>query len=320
MSRKVLLASALLIGACGDDDISVASEDARTSTTEATASKTVPPTGRAGPPAILVASGSEILRVDGGDVDVVGKVDGEATLAYGDGISDIQAVEVGGTLVAMLDGSPMQLDPGAPGKVFLFDLENIDGVPHALYGVFDAKPDAEHEGRLLLGSITGEERRDLGAAYAVEFTTFAGSIGGGLVSVSAYTDLTESVDIFPLDGSGPSNPWTPTRDLAYNEPPLVLDAILAPDGDTIAWLSGPDSSGSQSVSDQTVGSWEVVVADLDGVESHRIALDDEPRATRLDYDGARLLVSREGTAALLIDLADGSQRELPVAGTATFDG
>lgn len=320
MSRKLLVATALLVGACSDSDVRVASEDAETSTTETTAPETPPGTGRTGPPAILVASGSKIVRVDGDDADVVGEVDGEATIAYGDGVSGIQAVEVDGTLVGMIDGSPMQLDPGAPGKVLLFDLEYIDGVPHALYGVLDAKPDAEQEGRLLLRSMTGAEPRDLGAAYAVEFTTFAGSIGGGLVSVSAYTDLTESVDIFPLDGSGPPNPWTPTRDLAYNEPPLVLDAILAPDGATIAWLSGPDASGSQGVGDQTVGSWEVVVADLDGGESHRIALEDEPRPTRLDYDGGRLLVSREGAAALLIELADGSKQELPVPGTATFDG
>jgi hypothetical protein len=65
-------------------------------------------------------------------------------------------------------------------------------------------------------------------------------------------------------------------------------------------------------------------------ERHRVPIDVTGGAipARLDYDGARLLVSRrageENAPALLIELDDRAESvtvtELPVAGIATFDG
>lgn len=318
IGRLVVGTALVLAAACGGDDVDVASRDsprtATTATTATTSTSAVPV--RDGPPAILVTAGSTISRVDGAEVETVGEVDGDAFIAFGDGVSDVQAVQVDGTLVAMRSGTPTQLDPGAPGTVALFDVVSIDGVPHALYGVHEER--GERSGVLLLGSITGDTRRDLGTASAPEYTVLAGSIGGGLLATSAYADLTESVDIRPLDGDGEPNPWSPTTDLEYNAPPLVLAAMLAPDGATVAWLSGPDHDGRTGEDD--VGSWEVVVASIDGEELHRLPLDRSPEPVHLDFDGRRVLVSREGAPALLIDLANGTRTELPVDGIATFDG
>lgn len=320
MIRRVLVAIALALGACGDDgDTDVATERSKPTTTSTTAAP-------AGAPPIVVADESSISLVEGASVEHVGDVEGTIEVAFGDG-SGSYAAEVDGALVVLLDGPPaMGVDPGPPGRVVLYDFLELDGRSHALYGVRDEHP--EPNGPILLHDITHAERTDLGSGFAIEHHTSSASLRNGVLATSATNDLTEVVEIRAVDGDPDVDRWTPTRDLEYNAPPFISDAVLSPDASTIAWLSGPDHDGVTGEED--VGSWEIVVAGLDGHEQHRIPIDVAGGAipARLDYDGTRLLVSRRigeaNAPALLIQLDDAAESvtvtELPVAGVATFDG
>ena len=320
--RKLLLALALIVAGCsGDDGSTVTAEDADEPTTTSTVATL---TERGGDVRILVASGDQVLRWVDGTVELVAEAGGAVAVAYGDGRGAVVA-EVDGALVDLRSGAPMPLGPGGPGRALLFDLVTIDGDAHALYGVRDDS-EGEAKGDVALLALTSGARRVLATGYAPEYHTFAGSIGGGMLAISSYSDLTESVTMYPLEDGTPEPAWSPTIDLAYNAPPLVLDAILSPDGATIAWLSGPDIDGV-APDQPPVGEWEVIVADLSGTEQTRLPLrllDDGETAVRLDYDGARLVVSieRDETpqAPLLLDPAADTQRRLDgVTGVATFD-
>ena len=313
--RKALIALALVVAGCsGDDSSTVTAETVETTETPETPGREV---------RILVASGDQVLRWVDGTVELVAETGGSVAVAYGDGRGAVVA-EVDGALVDLRSGAPMTLDPGGPGRALLFDVVTIDGSASALYGLRDDR-EGEAEGDVALLTRTSGARRVLAPGYAPEHHTFAGSIGGGVLSISSYSDLTESVTMHPVEDGAQAPAWSPTADLPYNAPPLVLDAILSPDGATIAWLSGPDVDGA-APDQPSVGEWEVVVADLSGNEQARVPLRllDGEAAVRLDYDGARLLVSIEQDEAprapLLIDPAADTRRRLDgIAGVGTFD-
>ena len=310
-------AFALLVGlvACGDDDVDrvdVAGDDPASTTT---AVEQEPGTA-----AIIVADGGTIGRIEDGVIEPVGMVDGDVAVAYGDG-HGTYAAQVDDGLVVLSGGEQRAIDPGRPGRVILYDLLWLDDAPHALYGV--REEDGEPSGPVVLHDLEADEQEELGRGYAVEHHTSTVSVRNGLVAMTSVADLTEVVDIGPLGGPVDQDAWSPTKELEYNMPPFITSAVLAPDGETLAWLSGPDHDGEND--QPNVGSWEVVVADLGGNERHRIALDvDDEVPVQLDYDGARVLISRRTGDApaspLLIHLADGSTGRLPVIGTATFEG
>jgi len=309
----VLVVALVLVAGCSDDG----DGDGRTVTAAEGA-------GAEPELTILVASGAEVLRWSDGDVERVAEVDGEVAVAYGDGHGTVVA-EVDGALVDVASGGPRAIDVGAPGRVLLFDVVTIDGAPTALLGVRD-ESQGEPAGDIALVDLATGARRGVATGYAVEHHTFAGSVGGGMASVSAYSDLTESVTLYPIEEGRPDPVWSPTIDLPYNAPPLVLDAILSPDGERIAWLSGPEAPGD-APDGGPAGTWEVVVAAVDGTGQERIPLGlaDGTSAVRLDHDGERVLVSTAvgdaPGAPLLIDLADGSTQRLDgITGVATFDG
>lgn len=319
MTRRRALALVLLLAAsCSDGGTEVATED---EPTEDRASSTTTTTEQEpGTAPIIVADDRTIGRIVDGVIEPVGVLDGTVTVAYGDG-HGTYAAQVEDRLVVLYAGEQRVVEPEWPGSVILYDLVWHEGAPHALYGV--REDDGEPSGPIVLHDLDTDEQRDLGRGYAPEWHTSTVSLRNGLLAMSSTADLTEVVEIRPVGEDADEDAWTPTKDLEYNMPPFISSAVLAPDGETIAWLSGPDHDGMTNQPD--VGSWEVVVADLAGNERHRIALDvDDEVPAELDYDGTRVLVSRRTGDApaspLLIDLAEGTSGRLPINGTATFEG
>ena len=308
----------LLVTSCSSGGTEVATDDIPSD--DRASSTTTTTEQEPGTAPIIVADGKTIGRIVDGVIEPVGVLDGTVTVAYGDG-HGTYAAEVEGRLVVLYGGEQRVVDSERPGRVVLYDLLWHEGAPHALYGV--REDDGEPSGPIVLHDLDTGQREELGRGYAPEWHTSTVSVRNGLVAVSSTADLTEVVEIRPVDGRADEDAWTPTKDLEYNAPPFVSSAVLAPDGETIAWLSGPDHDGMTNQPD--VGSWEVVVADLAGNERHRIALDvDDEVPSQLDYDGTRVLVSRRTGDApaspLLIDLPNGTQGRLPINGVATFEG
>jgi len=82
----------------------------------------------------------------------------------------------------------------------------------------------------------------LGSAWAPEYGV--GNVewsDTGIAVISAWADLTESVTYIDSAGSSVTRP-SPTDGLAYASAPLVQAAALSPDGNTVAWAEGPDST------------------------------------------------------------------------------
>lgn len=314
---RVLVLTLLLLAACSDGGTDVATEGEPADDSASTTTTTEQEPGTA---PIIVADGRTIGRIVDGVIEPVGVLDGTVAVAYGDGHGSY-AAQVEDRLVVLYAGEQRVVDTERPGRVILYDLVWQDGSPHALYGV--REDDGEPSGPIVLHDLDTDEQEELGPGYAVEHHTSTVSLRNGLLATSSTADLTEVVDVRPVDGDADEDAWTPTKDLEYNAPPFITSAVLAPDGETIAWLSGPDHDGKTNQPD--VGSWEVVVADLGGNERHRIALDiDDEIPSQLDYDGTRVLVSRRTGDApaspLLIDLPNGTKGRLPINGTATFEG
>lgn len=95
-------------------------------------------------------------------------------------------------------------------------------------------------------------------AFAPEFSTERGSVGGDVIVATASADLTESIAFYSPAGDEIGDRFNPTTTLAYNMPPLLSHAVLSPDGSELAWLEGPDHNG---VTQTVEGDWVLVVAD-----------------------------------------------------------
>ncbi|MEM8709149.1 MAG: hypothetical protein AAGE98_22000, partial [Actinomycetota bacterium] len=67
-------------------------------------------------------------------------------------------------------------------------------------------------------------------------------IDGGFAVVTAWADLTESVEYRDIGDASVDGLPSPTDDLAYNAPPYVVAATLSPGGTHVTWAEGPDWS------------------------------------------------------------------------------
>lgn len=283
-------------------------------------------------PPLVVASGAEVLRVDGGVVHTLTTLPAgtAAYAAVGDGHG---SVAIGrewdddsnppDLLLLTAEGLEV-IDPGIEGAATtLFDCAFMSSATNVLYGIYE--PGAEG-GDVALKQLGPEGTTYfIAVASAPEYSVSTASIAAGTVVTSATADLTESISFYGLDG-GEQDGYTPTDSIPYNMPPYLSDAVLSPDGGEFAYLSGPDWNGETQ--EPHVGRWEVVVADREGDERLRLPFAErDARITRLDFDGRWAVISMrsaddEPASPLLIDTlaAEPTGRLLSeVTGTVTID-
>jgi hypothetical protein len=325
----LVAALVLTISACGggDDAGDDASGDDPTETVAAVEEGQVDYDG----PPILVSNGEWVARLADGRITKVAELGVPVGLAFGDGAGGVIVQELSDdqlrlpTLVrAVRAGRDEPVETVKADAVQLYDVVLVDGEPNLLYG---AMVDSEEgSGPIVMQSLGSNHRRVLGDAFGIEYSVIAASAARGTIVTSAYADLTEAFRFTDLDGAPVEGWFNASQSLPYNGPPRLINAMLSPAGDRLAYLSGPDFDGLAESPD-LVGSWEVVVQTKDGDELVRIGLGGrELEVVSLDFDGRWVVMSIGGHdeprgAAILIDTTAPSPLaiRLPVAGWATFE-
>jgi hypothetical protein len=271
---------------------------------------------------------------------------GRLVQRYADGkIETLHELEAGGVAVVVSDprgGVLFQRREGTRGDIFslagrerthiqanatLEDAAVIDGVPSVLYTTCIRRPQREPEGYVYVMELEGQTSRRIADACRPEFFVMRVSFGGDVVVLSASSDLTEAFEFYALDGRELTERPDPTKDLPYNEPPLLIQAVLSPDGTSLAYLEGPDVSGIAGGGDVRVGDWALVVQDQrSGRETLRLDLArpaDERGFARLDFDGRWAALSQSGNRPVrVVDTKDARPREIKlrdVRGVASFE-
>ena len=371
----VILVLAFVAAACGDDNTSAdadgdgdaststtvtttaapASTDPPPSTTEALSSTTTePPTttttttvvdGGFGPgpplPRLLVANGTQIDLVETSlDHDV--KTTPVLT-ARGTVTAIRQARD--GTIVtheSVDEDTPFELEVAryAPdgtrtvvdGATRLYDVALVNGTESM---IVRGEGDEFGAASILSIPLDGSAPTNLGPASDIEFGVGVVDVFDGLAVISATADLTEVVAYIELGGTEPA--WSPTDDLPYGEPPLVVAASFGFDGTRLYWAEGPDWGFIEEEDDfgPIPGVWEVFGADLASGETTLIwpvsgVVADSAEmfvASIIDVD-THLIVNRSMftprgevmLAPMIVDftLEEPGSWELPVRGVATL--
>ncbi len=285
---------------------------------------------------ILLSSGLDVTRLHRDGVDVVDRLGAE-----GERVGP--AWQVGDQLVVQIeaplaDGSTLRIatldlsSDSAPvelaefPKPFLLEAGRIDGEPR--FAFIDTSPGfegTEEDGPLWLGFFDGSPAAESGLGWAAESTPNRFSFGPDLLG-SYYSDLTETVFWRGYGGGALLERPSPTDGIDYNNPPLVIQAVQSPDGETYAYLSGPDWIGAAG--EISTDPWFVVQREsLTGAVLAEVELD-TPDATPffLDFDGTTALISRSledesypSQSPIFVDLASGDQQTIDNAsGYATF--
>ena len=211
----------------------------------------------------------------------------------------------------------------------LHDAGTIAGKPWVIFSRCNRPPDDEPFGSVSVLELGSSARRNVTDACRVEFNVTRVSVGGDVLAVSAHADLTETFRFYDINGGELARP-NPSKDLPYNEPPLLIQAVLSPDGKTLAYLEGPDTSGVSGDTDTRVGGWVLVVQDQrSGRNVVRVRL--APPAgerdfrdfVRLDFDGRWAVLSEAGDRPVrVVDTSDARPREVAlskVRGVASFE-
>lgn len=342
----------LVLGACGGDDPETAGSvtDTNSTTTTSTAPTTTVPTSTttttppttvvpAEVPAFVVATPESVDLVAGGRVEPYGTVDGaELVFAFGGDDAETAVVQTrldGGTTrglppreIRFVDGSEERvLDLGTSPE--LHDVAVIDGARMAL--ATRDEGGVEREARLVLVDLDTGEQTELANARAPAYGVSWASVGGDLIVTSASADLTERVEFIDLTGAK-VDLASPTDDLAYAAPPLVVGADLTADDSRLAWAEGPELGDASQPEDAP---WELLLSEPGGAATSRLTVPEAgvgDQVTRIDLRGRWALVSvssvdltdfstsPSGTWLFDLSVAGGAPVSVPVVGEATFVG
>lgn len=275
---------------------------------------------------MLVANGSVLQRYAKGKISKLQQLErGVVVVAVPD--------PRGGTLFQARDAGEDSIWRSSGGNralivrvAVLHDAGTIAGKPWVIFSRCHRPAQDEPFGSVSALQLGSMLRRKVTDACRVEFGVTRVSVGGDVLAVSAHADLTESFRFYDLDGEELKRP-NPSEDLPYNEPPLLIQAVLSPDGDELAYLSGPDVSGIAGGGDTRVGKWVLVVQDQrTGRDVVRVPLAPpagERDFVRLDFDGRWAVLSEVGDRPVrVVDTSDARPREVAlskVRGVASFD-
>lgn len=262
-------------------------------------------------PPVLTTDGPVVRRLARGEVEEVARIQPAAGLATGDGAGTVVVERLARAgsgdsrgaqsdagsgpppaaeaLVKVGDAGITALETGPARALHLYDAFRRGGGPHVLYGRRTGGEEDEPSGPVVLHDLATGATTAITTGFQVEFHTYAASAARNVVVTSAFSDLTESFAFHRYDGTPVEDRHNPTEHLPYNAPPLLVHATLSPDGQALAYLSGPDIDGATQ---QVRGLWELVVSDGDGTETLRLALAGQGvELAHLDYNGRWALVS-----------------------------
>lgn len=246
-----------------------------------------------GLPSLIVARGSHVTRHHNGRITAIGAVEGNAEVAFAAGAGTAIAESVSGSrsqLFKLRRNRSAERIETSPARISLTDVAMIDGRRRILYTTYYA-PAGETTGYLYSQELNGSGLNRIAEASGPEYEMTRASYGGGVIVTSAWSDLTETFGFVRPDGTEVTGRPNPTDELPYGQPPYMSDAVLSPDGSSLAYLEGPDYD---QFSEKQVGDWVVVVQDqTTGAERLRIQVSNNDVCVPwLDYDGRWLVVSR----------------------------
>jgi hypothetical protein len=267
---------------------------------------------------LVVANGSEVSQYVNGESQTIHRLsDGDAALALSgpdaEGIVVQQRFDDRSNIVHVVDGRTETVVENAG----LLDSALVDGAPTVVYATCNDAMGEERQGDIVLFDITSERKRALADACAIEYGVGRVSFGGGVFVVSATSDLTEVFRFYEPDGSLVEDRPNPTKDLPYNEPPFMSDAVLEADGSSLAYLEAPDVSGLAGGGEKRSGRFNAVVVDQGtGKETARVALPDPAtQYQRLDYDGRWIVLSQGADEPVrVVDISADDAEAIEIAG------
>ena len=273
---------------------------------------------------LIVANGSEISEyVDGESRTIHRLAEGRAALALsgadGDGIVVQQAFDDRSNIIRIVDDRTETIAENAG----LFTTALVDGTPTIVYGTCNDSTETELKGDIVLFDVDSKDKRTLAESCGPEYGVARVSFGGGVFVASASADLTELFRFYEPSGKEIEDRPNPTKDLPYNEPPFMSDAVLSSDGSELAYLEAPDISGISGETEKRTGRFYAVVVDQESEkESARVTLPDPAtQYVRLDYDGRWLVLSEgvgEPVRVVDTDADDPKPVEIGVEGVAAI--
>ena len=339
----VLVAAACAEAAPGGDTTTTLSTATSTTirlsqtTGPAGTTTSAPPTTTHAPdhamPELLVVGPEGVFLVEPG-ADPVQLVEGRAATAVDDGLGGLlyqidagrdweQTEEPRTTIVWWVPaGSERPLDllvPASDQDLTLEDAYAVDGSLTVLYRRSEGAVSFEMVDSLrsydrATGSVAELMR---GSAWESGFDI--GSVGGGLIAGTSYTQVDASCFLLNLDGeviSSPANPSVP----GCESPGCPDSCVLSPDGSGLAHVET-----RYVESTNTTTAHEIVVSDMaTGEKIHTIEFPPGNGRISLDIADDWILVNRatgeEPLAALVVNAAspDIPAWEAPVAGVARF--
>lgn len=250
-----------------------------------------------GLPALIVSHDTDVNRYRRGKPTLMARVDGTARVAYAVGAATVLVQrefddgERSELVRARRGGDAQPLDLGRA-FITLMDVAVIDGKRSALFTTYHAPEGAEPDGYLYVHDLQANRRRRVTSSAGIEYLMTSASFGGGVIVTSSSADLTEVFQFLRPDGTEVEDPPSPTKDLPYGQPPYLTEAVLSPDGSTLAYLEGPDWDHEAGA---VIGDWVLVVHDrTKNRELHRVHVGlGDTCMSRLDFDGRWVVLSRE---------------------------
>lgn len=249
-----------------------------------------------GLPALIVSNGSDVRRYRRGAPTLAARVDGTARIAYSAGAATVIVQrefddKKRSELLSIRRGR--DAESVFTGRAFasLMDVATIAGERSVLFTTYYRAETTDTTGYLYIQNLQSGRRRRVTDASGPEYGVTRASFGGSVIAVSASADLTEVFSFMRADGTEVSDPPSPTEKLPYGVPPYMTDAVLSPDGKTLAYLEGPDFDQQEQ---EEVGNWVLVVRDQTNArEIHRVQVAEGRTCIPwLDFDGRWAVFSR----------------------------
>jgi hypothetical protein len=267
-------------------------------------------------PPLIVASGSKIYQYVNGRRDDLHRLSkGTVALALSgpdaNGLVVQQELKDHSNVLRVIGGKESTFADNAG----LVEAAFINDAPSVVYARCEESEGGETKGDLIIRKLGSTREKKLADSCGPEYGVGRVSFGGDVFVVSATSDLTEVFRFYKPDGTLVEDRPNPTDDLPYNEPPFMTEAVLSPDGKTLAYFEGPDTSGRGSGA-KTTG-WQLVVQDQgSGKETVRLKLDDPKEGfVRLDYDGDWVVISEGSDASVrLVDTSTNDPKEIALEG------